>query len=83
MTDYRKWLDARGGNGPFGPIPKVAMMRKEELVDRKSLHTDHCSVCSVVRAQNTFPAHACLIASCGRACWLTSSATAVPPWRIT
>ena len=57
MTDYRKWLDMRGGNGPFGPIPKVPVMRKEQLVDRKSLHTDHCFACSVVRPRNAFPAY--------------------------
>ena len=48
--DYRKWLDTSGGDGPFGPIPKVPAMPKEEIVNRKAQHTDHCVTCKAVRS---------------------------------
>ena len=60
VVDYRKWLDTRGGDGPFGPIPKVPAMPKEEIVNRKAQHTDHCVTCKAVRSQPAFcPACSC------------------------
>ena len=50
VVDYRKWLDTRGGDGPFGPVPKLPAMPKEELCNRKSQHLDHCPTCTAVRA---------------------------------
>lgn len=48
--DYRKWLDTRGGHGPFGPLKDVMEpLSKEVLTDRKSQHTDQCPSCTAVR----------------------------------
>ena len=51
VVDYRQWLDTRGGGGPFGPLKDLpAQPPQEQLLDRKTFHTDLCPSCSGVRA---------------------------------
>ncbi len=53
VVDYRQWLDTRGGGGPFGPLKDLPPQPpKEQLLDRKTFHTDLCPSCSGVRSSS-------------------------------
>jgi len=67
VVDYRQWLDTRGGGGPFGPLKDLpAQPPKEQLLDRKTFHTDLCPSCTGVRP-SSWPGRSANLA-CGGVC---------------
>ncbi len=49
----RKWLDSRGGGGPFPGARPLPAMTNEQMTDRYSQHTRDCPSCSAVRHLTT------------------------------
>ena len=49
ISQMRKWVDTRGGGGPFPNAGPPAPLSKEEAIDRLHQHTLTCPSCSGVR----------------------------------
>lgn len=50
LLEIRKWVDTRGGGGPFPDAEALPIMKQEDAIDRYHQHTKNCPSCSGVGA---------------------------------
>ena len=67
--DTRKWLDTRGGGGPFPNDQGLPVMKHEDVADRYHQHTKDCPCCSgVLAAAWNAPSCVCMHAEVSQLC---------------